>query len=657
MRRIFALLSTLFLGLIVLAMVSAQEPTPPADQTPEPQPIPEEVYQPAYLIEEVEPLFDLSNSGSGGGNTCQLAAEMSFPTFGGQTTNVQDFGQESSDPVLSCMWGNPSRANGYRTVWYKLSATYDAIVTLDTITSNYDTVIGVFRQTDDVNICSTLAPVACNDDYIGFSSRTSFSVAGGETYYIVVADWSSGYSGAMTLNLVLEEQPIDSHWVQVDNESAAKRTHHDTVAGGGYIYVLGGQESELESSPKFNELSRYHPASNTWTELNEMPGNGFTYLTSVFHDNKIYVPGGDDGSINGTHYLYNVASNSWTAVDSPLVPVIWSQAVLAPNNNEYYLIGGASSKPVITSSVQVHNEVWRYNFNTGNWANFTPMNTPRAGHTAVRLGDRVCVVGGLNGLELLNSGECLREFIGWEAIDGLNVARYGAGSVVGPDGKWYVFGGLTVNAADVFEPVSEVEVYDPNRPELGWSVLGIPYNLVERIDPYPPFARVWPRGERLGDHIYAIGGSHFAPALASPTNFAAIEVVQRLFVPKSQLFAPAMFASGVDVFDDNLEAARALPLDFWFNGDFQESTDFYDFFRFHLNVATPVSIQLNSIPSSSDYNLYLFNNNKLLWSSSENGGSQAERIDLILGSGTFYVLVLREYGSPESSNYWLAVLR
>jgi hypothetical protein len=134
-------------------------------------------------------------------------------------------------------------------------------------------------------------------------------------------------------------------------------------------------------------------------------------------------------------------------------------------------------------------------------------------------------------------------------------------------------------------------------------------------------------------------------------------VVQRLFVPRSQIFNPIVMTSGVDPFDDNMGAARPLPPNFWMNGNFQEPTDFYDFYRFNLSVTTAVSILLNGIPGGSDYDLFLFNNNKLLWSSSINPGNMNEAIGAILVPGEYYVLVQRQYGASEGSNYWLAVLQ
>ena len=98
--------------------------------------------------------------------------------------DVRDATEAADDPQLSCMWGNPPRPQGYRTVWYRLVVPASGRVKLDTFSSAYDTVLGVFS-----GVCGDLKPVRCNDDTNGFTSETTISVSAGETYYIEVADW------------------------------------------------------------------------------------------------------------------------------------------------------------------------------------------------------------------------------------------------------------------------------------------------------------------------------------------------------------------------------------------------------------------------------------------------------------------------------------
>jgi hypothetical protein len=74
-------------------------------------------------------------------------------------------------------------------VWWRFTAPAIGRVTIDTSGSSFDTLLGVHRGTT----LSSLVTVAGDDDSgDGSASRTTFDVAGGQTYYIAV----DGYSGA-----------------------------------------------------------------------------------------------------------------------------------------------------------------------------------------------------------------------------------------------------------------------------------------------------------------------------------------------------------------------------------------------------------------------------------------------------------------------------
>jgi hypothetical protein len=69
-------------------------------------------------------------------------------------------------------------------VFYSYTACADGTVTVDLCGSGYDTEVAVFN--------ASLVEVACNDDFCGLQSTTSFNATAGAFYYIVV----SGYYGS-----------------------------------------------------------------------------------------------------------------------------------------------------------------------------------------------------------------------------------------------------------------------------------------------------------------------------------------------------------------------------------------------------------------------------------------------------------------------------
>lgn len=623
---------------------------------PTAQPLPQSIFLQPIDPQTIDtPLIPVG--GNPGGDTCDLAANVVFlnTAIGGVTPNVELKTVSDTDPTLSCMWGNPGRPNGYRTVWYKFTAVTNIIVTINTETSNYDTVVGVFTPSDTANACTTLAPVACSDDFTGFSSVTTFTAVQGQTYYVVIADWSAASSGVQNLNIFMQPQPADPNWELMGNSPNGQVTHHDTaVDPNGYIYVIGGQTNVLGSPSLSNKLYRYNPVSANWTEMPQIPGLGLTDLTSATLNGQIFVPGGDDGSpgvFNATHYVYHITGNFWSFAATPPMAVGWSQAVAAADGSGYYLLGGVASKPVFDDNADVRSNVYFYDLAANTWLPRPSMTTPRFGHTAVRLGDQICVVGGVNDAnQLMGGGECLRPFSAWQTIASLNIPRYGAESAVGPDGRWYIFGGTTV-INNVHTPVSATEVYDPAHPSTGWSILNVPYDLV---DPNTVFARAFPGGEFWGNHLYAIGGNHSVPSL---DEYQVVPLVQRLYIPSYKLYFPYVAKSGVQDFDDNMGAAKGLPPNVWAGGNFSDSRDFYDFYYFDLPAVSGVTVRVQNIPSGSDYDLYLFSSNKLLWSSSTNPGNLAESVALTLAPGRYYALVQRVYGSSQGSWYEMIVMR
>ena len=86
-----------------------------------------------------------------------------------------------------------------KTVWFWYPATQDGTVTVqaDTIGTDYDTVVGVWRG----DSLSTLTEVACNDDQAGRSTSVSvFEATKSTSYYIQVGGYD-GQGGELSFNL------------------------------------------------------------------------------------------------------------------------------------------------------------------------------------------------------------------------------------------------------------------------------------------------------------------------------------------------------------------------------------------------------------------------------------------------------------------------
>jgi hypothetical protein len=97
--------------------------------------------------------------------------------------------------------GEPKHAGnqGGKSVWWTWTAPSAGTVTIDTLTSNFDTLLAVYTGTS----VSALTSVASNDDIKGDAagnSRVSFNTVAGRVYQIAVDGWNNT-SGAIALHL------------------------------------------------------------------------------------------------------------------------------------------------------------------------------------------------------------------------------------------------------------------------------------------------------------------------------------------------------------------------------------------------------------------------------------------------------------------------
>jgi hypothetical protein len=605
------------------------------------------------------------------GNTCGAATAISLPY--GETANVYSYTAGGTDPVLSCRWGGPSI--GSRTAWYKFTAPYNGRVVIDTFGSSYDTILALYEDISPdtifdpcIDFANNMRVLSCQDDTVEFTSRLSASVKKDAIYYIEVADWtSSGTDKSLQISVLME--PIATFWTQ-ETPMPLARSRHATAVAGNNIYVVGGQ-TNLGAPTLTSRFERYETNTDQWVTLPNMPVEsadaGYANTTAAYvngpSDNgRIYLPSGFDGSYNMTHWAYDIQGSYWltrTAVTDSFpatVPFAWATAVAVTSPDPgYYLIGGLSSIGTPSSAADVRDDMLFFSpvsnttFPYGVWLNKSRMGTPRYAHTAALVNGKICVAGGLrydavDGLILLTNGECYTPGTGiWGNIADMNYPRYEAGSAVGPDGKWYVFGGID----GAGNAISETEVYDPIANT--WTVLDVNRDLGATAS-LP--ARAWPRGGVVGSRLYAIGG-HNMPAQQP------LSLVESIFISTRERFLPIIFSSyGRNTRpDDNFSVAHLMALNIAQSRNFDTSQDYFDVYYFDLAGLTAVTVNLTQVPSDSNYDIAVYDANKVLRGQGVNLQGISESVPLTLSAGRYYVVVERVFpiGDPNTANYRLVV--
>jgi hypothetical protein len=320
-------------------------------------------------------------------------------------------------------------------------------------------------------------------------------------------------------------------------------------------------------------------------------------------------------------------------------------------------MGGTTSTDLFDPATQARRETYVYIPDSNAWLPADPMQTARYAHTGTWLSTNnlgACVAGGLGtqaggGFVLHTSAECYQPGLGWRYVGDMKIPRFGAGSATGPDGKWYVFGGMTVIDSRLF-PVLQTEVYDPRQKT--WTVLPPEFNLGGQD---VGSARAFASGDVIGSALYVTGGSIFVD------GEHALPLTETIELPPHSAYMPTQFGryEGFLMPDENFSQARPLPFGFVYNGNFSNQRDFYDFFSFSIPTTQNIRIQLE-VPNDNDFDLFLYGHNKLEWGRSAapfNG--EDELIEVSLEPRRYYVMVKRSFPTAQpdqGARYSLVIL-
>jgi hypothetical protein len=116
--------------------------------------------------------------GGGPANNCFANAISLTPPASTTGSNVGAT-TETNEPL-------PCGAMG-TTVWWRFTALSSGTATINTVGSNYDTVLAAYTG----SALGSLTTLACNDDYSGLQSQISFACTAGTTYQVQVGGYAS----------------------------------------------------------------------------------------------------------------------------------------------------------------------------------------------------------------------------------------------------------------------------------------------------------------------------------------------------------------------------------------------------------------------------------------------------------------------------------
>lgn len=359
-------------------------------------------------------------------------------------------------------------------------------------------------------------------------------------FWLIVVGIGWGIAAAIPLS--------DTYWLYM-GEMPTMLTRHAAVVVGDDVYILGGQHTTTSTPERSAATYHYDTLTGQWTTLAPMPavpgtcvdGSGYAATDATYLSGKIYLPSGyagDNEGYCGVHMVYDIATNSWsTAAAAPWSdPLGWTETVPYPTLNGYFVVGGLSGAP-LTPTGNPAAAVYFYVSGGGNdyWLAQPSMAVPRYGHTAAFVNNKLCVAGGITGInQALQHAECYDlDTDTWNAIPPLHLARFNAASAVGPDGRWYVFGGTSPNVSSI----APIDVYDPVT--NSWTLLDAPFDLGIPNDPLRP-PRAWLTGDFIGASLWVFGGEADTGSFNQGIPLATIERIFSLTAPPRRIYMPLL---------------------------------------------------------------------------------------------------------------------
>ncbi|MGD0384150.1 MAG: hypothetical protein ABSA77_11550 [Thermoguttaceae bacterium] len=180
--------------------------------------------------------------------------------------------------------GEPNHAGnaGGKSVWWTWTAPSAGSVLIDTIGSNFDTILGVYTGSS----VSTLTTVASDDDSGGnLTSLVTFNVVSGTSYQIAV----DGYGGASgNISLFLDLTTITRTW---GGGSLVNNLWSTPANWDGNVAPLAGDNLVFPSGAKQLESVNDYPSTTVFGSIT-VSGSGYSFSNGITTSTSVTVESG-----------------------------------------------------------------------------------------------------------------------------------------------------------------------------------------------------------------------------------------------------------------------------------------------------------------------------------------------------------------------------
>jgi N-acetylneuraminic acid mutarotase len=273
-------------------------------------------------------------------------------------------------------------------------------------------------------------------------------------------------------------QVVSQTFIQDPRDLGERSSHTATPLSDGRVLVAGGATAALDDGSLVDPLAAarvYDPTTNIWAAVGPMSTPRAGHTATLLNDGRVLVTGGisttsedqESTPALASAEIYDPATRSWSLAGSMAAARTGHTATLL-SDGRVLITGGTDGAPTLTANPYptTLNSAEIYDPATNLFTPTAPMNSARAGHTAVALLDgRVLVAGGNeNDITSLNSAEIYDPTAAtWTLVAPMSAARAGYAAILLPSGKVLELGGT----GEVYDPVANSWSTSNGPPMIG----------------------------------------------------------------------------------------------------------------------------------------------------------------------------------------------
>lgn len=270
---------------------------------------------------------------------------------------------------------------------------------------------------------------------------------------------------------------------------------HAVVSSDTAIYVLAGTDDQGKPVLEVEDFD-----GKTWKIETTLPGRGLNAPTASIIGNRLYVVGGFAAVTNiptNEVQVYDLSTHEWSMA-SPLPSPRGGHAAVVLGNKIHVFGGGNSVSTIADHSV--------YDPVRNKWSELAPVPRAEGSPAAVVVGGKIYVIGGRSGYEDFGDVHIYDpQTDSWST--GPSIEPRGTAGAVAYCGGIYLFGGESQSQRKNLDDVLRLDIEK---------------NVWESVTAMP-VARKFARAVLFKGAIYIVGGSTVLANSHAPTGTASVE--------------------------------------------------------------------------------------------------------------------------------------